>query len=216
MDRKFEAVRITNELSIKKYTYSENDSWFWADASMVYMAVRSCPSCIKYATDEIKHNLDVCLRVLKLNQSFQHLPEAMKTHPSIILKYIKNGKYYEGELKIPDELISNHSFLLKMIDSNVWADQFIPDFYQRTDLMIYHLKKYPNRIFNSSMAQNNYDLILEAVKLDGTLIRFASDELKNNRILCLEAVKNNSKAFDYIPRYYWYDDDFYKLYQNFI
>jgi hypothetical protein len=47
-------------------------------------------------------------------------------------------------------------------------------------------------LFNASNNQkNNFEIVLEAVKMDGENLEYASNELKNNFEIVLEAVKND-------------------------
>ena len=44
---------------------------------------------------------------------------------------------------------------------------------------------------------NCKEVILEAVKFDGRLLKYASDELRKDREVVLEAVKKDERALDY-------------------
>jgi hypothetical protein len=44
---------------------------------------------------------------------------------------------------------------------------------------------------------NDYDIVLQAVKNNGSNLRFASEELQNNYIIVLEAVKNNGLSIQW-------------------
>ncbi len=57
-----------------------------------------------------------------------------------------------------------------------------------------HVKKGGTLIFASEELKNDKDVVLEAVKNDGEALRFASKELQNDKDVVLEAVKQNWRA----------------------
>jgi hypothetical protein len=53
----------------------------------------------------------------------------------------------------------------------------------------------------------NRELVLEAIKNNGTALQYADDTLKADREVVIEAVKNNGYAFEYQIPWRGYDAD---------
>ena len=52
--------------------------------------------------------------------------------------------------------------------------------------------------YASPELKDNYEIVMEAVKINGYRLKFASNNLRKNREICLEAIKNNLDAFEFI------------------
>ena len=52
--------------------------------------------------------------------------------------------------------------------------------------------------YASEELKDNYSIVMEAVKINGYRLKFASNNLRKNREICLEALKNNIYAFEFI------------------
>jgi len=56
----------------------------------------------------------------------------------------------------------------------------------------------PGIIFSTiKKYKDDFNIVLECVKQDGMFLDFASDELRNNKEICLAAIKNNKAAFTF-------------------
>ena len=102
----------------------------------------------------------------------------------------------------------NKDFLLELIIISGKYYKFIPEkFKDDEEILIKAMETYPYcLLYTSKKNKNNKKIILPFLKYN--ILRFVSDELKNDKDFVIEAIKNNINDFKYISKELKNDKDF--------
>ena len=140
-----------------------------ADKSFVLETIPKYSNCIKYASEELRNDKQVILRVLvgKNGLLLEFASEALRNDREIVLRAIEGEKIGNSHLRIP----SCHDMHM----NNALALQFA-----------------------SPQLRNDREIVSKAIIRNALAIQFASEELRNDRILVSYAVQRNASVLDFV------------------
>jgi hypothetical protein len=145
-------------------------------------------------------------------ETYDSLSDEIKSDVNIAMEFVtKNPEFY---LKLSDELKKNQSFNLSLVQKNheIYNEFFkepliLKEIINNKEMATIAIKKEPTHLFllcsHESPLINDKDIILTAVKGKGSLLQYASEELKNDLEVVTEAIKTKSfdaHVFSYIGR----------------
>lgn len=145
---------------------------------------------------ELASNKAFALLVVKIcRKAYEYLNNDFKLDKKVILAALSTGS---GAFKhIPESLKNNRDFVLDLISQEICSIHFndLSDQLKADDeIMLALIKKDPACLEFAPQYQNNKIVVLELVKKNGYVIRFASDALKQDPEVVKAAVSSSHYA----------------------
>ena len=167
------------------------DSTLRSDKEVVLAAVKSYGKSLEYASDSLKSDKEVVLVAVKsYGKALEFAGVSMKSDKEIVLAAVRS----EGEaLKYVDDLLkSDKEIILAALKSYGWKLSYSNLFKYTTD--------------ESLLKDRNF--ILEAIKLNPHILKYAIEAFKSDREIVLETIKEDYRAFQYCSEFLHTDQDF--------
>ncbi len=134
---------------------------------------------MKYVPREVENYEEIALAAVMSNSlEFEYIPTDLNNYPQIALEAVKSNEY--NIYFVPTELENYPELLVEAIKGNSDVLEGVSGKIQNEML------KYP-------------EVIMSAVKCDGTNLAYIPKEMENYQQIALEAVKNNGMAIQYVP-----------------
>jgi hypothetical protein len=138
---------------------------------------------LRYGSSEFKSNSKIISAALKNNgHAIYWASEDSKNDKNLILEAIQNGA---GTSIIPYELATKENILLAIRKNLLLVKKYSVDrgdYYKRVSLHMIN-----------DVLRDDEEFILEAIKLDGETIEYASSRILENDLIVLEAFKNTKQ-----------------------
>jgi hypothetical protein len=168
------------------YALEFADSTFRQDRQIVLAAVKQDGRVLEFADSSLMQYRQIVLAAVKSNGlALEFADSSFRQDRKIVLVALKsNGMALEFA---SDDLKSKKKIVLAAVKSKVWAADFAR--YGVTGLRDLFVEDGAAHQFN-----DDYDIVLAAVKQDGMALAFAGAELKNDPKIVLAAVKSNGRA----------------------
>lgn len=167
--------------------YSKINPIFWKDYNFVKEVVKRNGFAIKYADEKLRNNEELAKIAIKNNwQAYRFIDPALLYNPEILEFLGKEGKldYIDCideitkkrmHIKTTEEIYFNYEEALKELKETLYLEETCQKI--------------------SPKLWKNYDFVREAIKINGTLIKYADEKFRKDRGLAKIAVKNNCEAF---------------------
>ena len=222
--------------SLKNLSTTDQD-----DEEIVSTAIEEDGSAIQYASNRLKMKKDLALKAIRQNYvAFEYLPLSMQKQDDILETYLYSHPC-EFYTKMP-VLITDKEKAYHYIDIWGLALAFVSE-ELRDDMDLVKLaiaKDGYNLIYASERLKNNKDLMKEAVKkdsdvlyefyanhpiqdrdflkemveVDSSALKYASQELKDDKEIALFALKKDGNAFAWISHRLQADPDIWEVLRN--
>ncbi|MBA3723011.1 MAG: DUF4116 domain-containing protein [Parachlamydiaceae bacterium] len=158
---------------------------------------------LEHASDEMADNKPLVLIAVKNNGlALRHATEDLLNDCEVVLAAVTNNglalefvsKQLQKNPQICMAAINNNGDALEFVDSSLYNEENLLKAFSTSKT------KKSNSGFERAVANHrtNRKVILEAVKFDGLLLKFASNLLKNDVEIVMNAVKNKGLALDYV------------------
>lgn len=158
---------------------------FREDQDVCFNAILSDDVNLKYIPKKLFYDINFTLRLMNISRRvYAYLPNDLKKNDLIFKVLIKEIPSMIAEAS--EELKDDKELIKEIIKDNP-------------------LKVFP---FISNRLKCDKDIALNAIKIDGTMLRYCSEELKNNKEMAKTAIKNNPFCIKIISNNLQNDKDF--------
>ena len=193
-----------------------------ADREVVLAALKksnpnSSFSALEFADESLKADREIVLEAVRLHpQSLEWAAETLKADREIVIEAVKNFsvalRYANDKLKADREIILVAASNTKQGNVFYEADE---SFRSDPEIVLAAIKSMiaPSNLWGSDLIDEvkisaNRELMIEAVKIDGSLLQYADDSLKKDKEVVLAAVSSlSSNHEDSFEIYLEYADD---------
>lgn len=154
---------------------------------------------ISITRTSLKNNRQFVLEAVRTNGDvYKHLSDAFKTEREIALESIKSRGLVMEDL--PEEFKKDPEIALEAIKQNGKAFQYIhPDLKKCQNMILAALSKYPSafEFLENKNLNGNKDFMLLVLGLNGSLLKYASDNLKKDKEVVMKAVCQYGPALEF-------------------
>ncbi|KAG2392405.1 hypothetical protein C9374_012657 [Naegleria lovaniensis] len=167
-----------------------------SDKLFMLQAIKICPEVLYFAPDEIKSDREIVLEAVKkdghaLSYALDTFCEDREIVCTAIQQNPESFRYASEEFRG---------------DINIVKQALFHPLSQNSEFVAYDVLEYCQEPA-TKIIENDYNLIMELVKKDGRILKFASTELQSNRKIVREAVLNNRKALAWMDEELLTDDE---------
>jgi hypothetical protein len=170
----------------------------------VQRLIDNIPMMVFYAPSKTKNDPKIMLNLIKREiRTIYFIGEDLKKNQYFILEFLKlpKSEFYIKKI-ISDDLLDNPNFIVEAakIKKETLFD-FRKHLLRKPEFILKALKLYPETYyyFNDSPSfKNDYNFVLEAVKINGLLYRDAHSDFKRDPTIIKEAYKQNPKVLNYM------------------
>lgn len=193
---------------------------------IAYLAMLDDPKHLEFASDSIKNNKALLLKVLLEKTSEECLfgstypASDIIEHASDSLKadreFVKACIAIDGSSIIyaSPELQTDEGLIFSALTSNFSAIEYLPPEVQNNKVLllkildqIFPLQSDVSADFLSDKLKNDKDIALAFCSIDGLNIKFFSRKLKNDRDVILTACKNDGNSIQFVNKKYRDDEE---------
>lgn len=157
------------------------------DREIVLNAVNELGCALEYASAELKNDREVVLTAVSNNGSALRYasPELQNDYEMILLAVKKDGLILQ---LINEELRNDRNIILNAIDNTDDEERGCRSDYDETQAFC----------LASASLQADRSFVLDAVKINGSVLQFVNEIFLNDYEIIYEAVKNTAKALAYV------------------
>lgn len=191
---------------------------FQDDNDVVLEAISNSKTAFSYASDRLKDDESFVKRVIQINSSnFNFATERLRKKRDLALIAVKNKDFNIMSLHSVhkcDEGVVNEAIKSseneRVIEVLNYANKI---FKNNRDLILLSIKKSNGEAFKlaSSRLQNDKEVVMCAInstKDSGSLLEYASVEIKKDRDFLMTALMKNANLYLYLPYEFQEDDEF--------
>lgn len=214
-----EELKNDKEILMKELNY-RGDSLYYSnellrdDKEVVLIAVKNNWNAIQYASKRLQNDKDVVLEAVKckwidLYHALLYTSVELRDDKDIALEAVKNRCYYleyvsERLKDDKDVVLEAIKKPMLVLDMEREIEKLTNTLEERHSLWYaFYDKFWFNIVFDSALKyasdrlKDDKDIVIEAVKNDWNAIEYASDRLKDDEDVVIEAIKNDWNAIKY-------------------
>lgn len=133
-------------------------------------------------------------KITNSENKYYKIPLLWKSNYEVVLLAVKNGCRYQD---IPSQWLTNKNIMITLVNHDPSNLKYVKQFQCDEEIVCLLLMKDPSVLQHASQKiQDNASIVRLAVKNNSYILRYASDELKNNKKFLIEMIiKGGGFAF---------------------
>jgi hypothetical protein len=171
---------------------------------IILTALRT-PGVFRLLLPEIQDNREFLLAAVKTHnpQFFHQLPPELQNDEEVVMAYISGIENADSSIKkfahVPDQFKNNPRVVLAAVSKlSTSLHDANPALLQDKEFAINCVHANFNSLQYLPAFQDDNDVMLEAISIDGRAIKYASDRIKKDREFVVRAVRQTGRALYYI------------------
>jgi len=196
-----------HKLSLEEIFKDINDE-IAGDETFFRNAVKLNGDALKYASDVIRDNKEIVMSAVKSScWSLKHASDRLKIDKDVVMQSLKDrSDLYYNHLVFPEQLLTNRDFVLKLIQTNSYNINFIPNDL-RDDEMLYayalagdssilnsNIKAFDDETYNKLFnLLENKEIVTEVILKNIYVFNYLSVDLKKNEPFIINLINRLSE-----------------------
>lgn len=178
------------------------------------IAITRDHATLKWAPEDIQNNRRLALKCVARNgRGYRYLPEAFREDPAFILAAVAKQEHYKAAEHIPEALLNDQNFVLRLVKVNGLTLKFVNNQLQADKEIVFAAATQEIEAFQfaSGNLKNNIDFVKKILAIDVGAYEWLSKRLKENEVLVEFVLKKRGGLLRCVPHKFASNRKFVKI-----